>query len=75
MHEKIPDLRETYRNKLRADGVVNRYTSKLNKEEARLEASYEEKKRVNQFLVETDNKLLQDVDACIAALKREATPI
>jgi hypothetical protein len=74
MHEKIPDLRETYRDKLRADAAVNKYTSKLGKDEARLEASYEEKKRVNQFLIESDNKLLQDVDACVAALKREEAP-
>jgi hypothetical protein len=74
MHEKIPDLRETYRAKLRADGAVNKYTSKLGKQEARLEASYEEKKRVNQFLVETDSKLLQDVNACVAALRHEEVP-
>jgi hypothetical protein len=68
LHDKIPELRETYRDYLRASKRVGKYNNKLNKDLIQHDASFEKQKRRNTQFCNADKALLTEVDRLIERL-------
>ena len=61
MHEKVPGLRESYRDFLRADRQVERQLRPFYAEEKRLKAHYQRERDNNKNAIKEYEGLLADV--------------
>ena len=71
VHEKIPELRESYRNYLRATKLVDRLSSPFIEEEKRIRAQYAREREKNGVAINQYRVLYENVKA---TYERIATP-
>lgn len=63
MHEKVPDLRESYRNYMRAAKAFGRLMRPLHEEEKRIRAHYDKERTKNGVAIKEYRVLLGDMKA------------
>jgi hypothetical protein len=61
MHEKVPGLREKYRDYLRASKAVDKHLRPLRAEDKRIRAHYERERNKNRIAVGENQALLEDL--------------
>jgi len=61
MHEKVPGLREKYRDYLRASKAVDKHLRPLRAEDKRIRAHYERERNKNRIAVGEYQALLEDL--------------
>jgi hypothetical protein len=69
MNEKVPDLRESYRDWQRSERKLKRLRRPFEKEVARINASFTRKREQNQVAINDYNHNLSDVHALIERLR------
>ena len=70
-NEKVPGLRESFRDLQRAERKSKRVRKPFEKEEQRLRAAYKRKRELNQVAINEYNHSLSEVDALMQRLKQE----
>jgi hypothetical protein len=65
LHEKVPELREKYRDDLRASRVVQKKLKPFYAEQKRLKAHYERERENNKFAISEYKVLLDDVQSTL----------
>jgi hypothetical protein len=61
MHEKVPDLRESYRNYMRATKAFDRLMRPFREEEKRIRAHYDKERAKNDVAIKEYRVLLGDM--------------
>src|SRR5262245_41847421 len=71
MNEKVPDLRESYRDWQRSEGRLKRLRKPFEKTVMRIKASFTRRREQNQVAINEYNHSLSDVHALIERLRPE----
>jgi hypothetical protein len=71
MNEKVPDLRESYRDWQRSEGRLKRLRKPFEKTVTRIKASFTRRREQNQVAINEYNHSLSDVHALIERLRPE----
>ena len=70
-NEKVPGLRESYRDLQRAEQKIKRVRRPFEKEEDRIRAAYRRKRELNQVAINEYNHSISEVQALMERLKQE----
>jgi hypothetical protein len=71
MNEKVPGLRESYRDLQRAEGKLRRLRKPSEKEEQRIRAAFKRKREQNQVAINEYNHSLSEIGTLFERLKQQ----
>ena len=74
MHEKVPDLRESYRSLLRANRVLTKARKPFVAEQNRIQASYERERQTNEVAVREYRAYLDKVHDAVERINAGGAP-